>query len=86
MHMRINDERCAHSLGRFQITACADFLWRLINAVFDFARMNKMIAQVWDMLEKNGFMTERDVIEQNEVLMQLTHVTDVRHDGSAELA
>ena len=48
--------------------------------------MHKMLAQVRNMFEKNHFVPERDVIEQNQMLVQLPHVTDVRHDRHAEFA
>ena len=38
-----------------------------------------------DMLEKNRVVTHGDVVEQHEVLMDLAHVADVRHQGSPNL-
>lgn len=43
-----------------------------------------MLPQMRDMLEKDNFVTERDVIEQNEVLVKLTHVTNVRNYRNAK--
>ena len=38
------------------------------------------------MFEKNNFVAECDVVEQNKVLMQLSHVANVRHNGNVKLA
>ena len=48
--------------------------------------MNKVFAQVRDMFKKNNFVAERDVVEEDEMLMKLAHVADVRHDGNAKFA
>jgi len=82
----INDGQAVHASGRLQIAACARFLWSLINAAFDLARMNKVFAQVRDVLQKNDFVTKRNMVEQNQMLVQLPHVADVRHDGNAKFA
>ena len=47
----------------FQLTVCADFLRRAINAAFDQARMDKVLTQMWDMLEKDNLVAECDVVE-----------------------
>ena len=38
------------------------------------------------MFKKNNFVAERDVVEEDEMLMKLAHVADVRHDGNSKFA
>ena len=39
-----------------------------------------------DVFEKYDFVAEGDVVEQNKMLMKLTHVADMRHGGHAKFA
>ena len=43
-----------------------------------------MTAQMWDVLEKQGFVPQRDVVEQHEMLMELPHVPHMRRQGEAK--
>ena len=45
-----------------------------------------MLLQVRDALEKQSFVSHGDVIEQNEMLVDLTHVPDVWHYRQPELS
>ena len=38
-----------------------------------------MAAQVRDVLQEQDFVRQRDVVEQDEVLVQLPHISNVRH-------
>src|SRR5580704_18898854 len=40
---------------------------------------------MWNVFEKYDFVTQRNAIEQDEMLMQLAHIPDVRHDRYAKL-
>jgi hypothetical protein len=86
MNVGINDEKLTHESGRLQAAATAGFLWSLINAAFDFAWMDKVFAQVGDVFEEDGFVAERDVIKQDQMLVKLPHVAYVRHNGHAKPA
>ena len=43
-----------------------------------------MFAQVWDVLKENYFVPDGNVVGQNQMLRQLPHVADMRHDRHAE--
>ena len=43
-----------------------------------------MFSQMRNMLKKDNLMTERDVIEQNEVLVKLPHIPNVRNHRDAK--
>lgn len=68
-----------------QVAAGADFLWGAIHACFDAHGMDEVVAQVRDVFQKDGWQIQTNVVEQDEVLMQLSHVADMGHDRDAEL-
>src|SRR6266850_5964488 len=68
----------------FQIATRTRFLRRAVNTAGNVARMDEMFSQMGDMLKKDNLMPERDVVEQNEVLMKLTHISNVRNDRHAK--
>ena len=43
-----------------------------------------MLAQMRDVLQEDDFVPQRDVIEEHEMLMNLSHIADVGHDWHAE--
>ena len=45
-----------------------------------------MRLQMRDALEKYSFVSHGDVIEQNQMLVNLSHVADVRNDSQAEFS
>jgi len=47
--------------------------------------MDKVFSQMRDVFEKDKVVAEGDVVEQDEVLVQLPHVPNVRDDGHAKL-
>src|SRR5258708_22663939 len=71
---------------QLQVTRCA---WRLRCPVVTDAylcRESEMTAQMRDMLEKQSFVSQGDVVEQHKVLVQLSHVSDMRRQGKAKLS
>jgi hypothetical protein len=36
---------------------------------------------MWYVLEKQNFLSQRDMVKQYKVLMQLSHITDVGYHG-----
>ena len=46
--------------------------------------MNEMLAQMGDVFEKDFFQAERDVIDQYQMLVNLPHVANMRHDFQPE--
>src|SRR6266850_1289700 len=68
----------------FQIATRTRFLRRAVNTAGNVARMDEMFSQMGDMLKKDNLMPERDVVEQNEVLVKLTHVTNMRNYRNAK--
>ena len=43
-----------------------------------------MVAQVWNVLQASHFVSRRNMIEQHEMLMQLSHVSNMREYGKAK--
>jgi len=43
-----------------------------------------VVAQVWNVLQESRFMSQRNMIEQHEMLMQLSHVSNMRDYGEAK--
>ena len=43
-----------------------------------------MFPQMWNVFEKYYFVTQRDAIEEHEMLMQLAHIPNMRHDRNAK--
>ena len=60
--------------GQVQVTGCTWFLWGLVTAVRNRRRENEVTAQVRNVLQEGELMPQRNVIEQDEVLMHLPHV------------
>src|SRR5579885_2278971 len=48
--------------------------------------MHKSLAQMRNVFEKHHRMPKSDVVEQHQVLMNLTHIANVRHNRQPELA
>src|SRR5438876_7447409 len=71
--------------SRFQIATRSGLLGCLVNAAGDLTRMHKVLSQVRDVLEKHNLLSECDVVEQDEVLVDLPHVTNVWDDRHAKL-
>ena len=41
---------------------------------------------MWDVFEEMHFMVERNMIKEHQMLMNLAHVSDMRHDRQLELS
>lgn len=41
-----------------------------------------MLPKVWNIFEKNSLVTHSNVIEQDEVLVNLPHITNMWYDGN----
>src|SRR5208282_6611733 len=67
-----------------EVRRAARRLRRDVNSALDSRRMNEMFAHVGNAFEEHRLMPDRDVIEQNEVLVNLPHVADVRHHRQSE--
>ncbi len=48
--------------------------------------MHKMLPKMGNVFQKDNLVAERNVVEQDEVLVQLPHIANVRYDGHAKLA
>src|SRR5437762_10467227 len=68
-----------------QIGGCARFLRCPVNATANVRGKHKVLSEMGNVLEENYFVIERDVIEENQVLMQLPHIANVGHDRQAKL-
>src|SRR5207253_6715424 len=83
-------ESCAsldHDLFRcnsLQVRGATWDLGRNIHSVLNLCRINEILMQVGNTLEKQGLMPDRNVIEQHEVLMDLAHTTHVGHNWQPE--
>ena len=42
--------------------------------------MYEILPEVWNVLKEDLVASKRDVVEENQVLMDLAHVADVRYD------
>lgn len=69
-----------------EVRAGSRFLRRFVDSILHDGRMRKVSAEMRDMLEEKGVMTQSDVIEQDQVLMDLTHVPHVRDHWQTVLA
>ena len=54
-------------------------------AVGQLHRVDKMVSQMGNVFKKDHFVAHRNVVYQDEVLMDLAHVADVRHDRDVKL-
>jgi hypothetical protein len=59
-------------------------LRNLINTVTDLRGMDEVTAQMKDVFQKGHLVSERNMIEQHEMLMDLPHVPDVRRLSVAQ--
>ena len=68
----------------FEIRACTRLCRRSINAVAHVGGMNKIFMKMIHVLEKELVVTQGDVIEEAEMLVDLSDVANVRHHFQAE--
>ena len=57
-----------------------------VHAVFYLSRIHEVRLEVRDALEKYRFVSHGNVIEQNQMLVNLSHVPDVRNHSQPELS
>jgi len=43
-----------------------------------------VLLEMWDVLQEGDFVTERDVIEEHEMLVHLAHIHNMGNDGKVE--
>ena len=48
--------------------------------------MDEIVAHMGDILKQQCFVPKRDVVEQDEVLVDLSHITHVRNNGQIEFS
>src|SRR5437868_2703032 len=70
---------------RFQIATRSGFARRPVNTAGHVARMHEMLSQMRDVLEKDHFVTERNVIKQDKMLVKLSHVANMGNHRYAKL-
>ena len=66
-----------------QITAASRLHGSFVNAIDDVDRMHEALFQVRDMFKEQGLVPNGNMVEEHQVLVQLTHVANVGHDGNA---
>src|SRR6202011_4801821 len=69
---------------QMHVGGCAWFLRCFVEAAVYFCGKDKVILEMWDVLEEDRVVIERDVIEEHQMLMQLAHVAYVGHDRQSE--
>src|ERR1700690_35817 len=67
-----------------EVRTAARRLRRDVNSPFNPRRMHEMFAHMRNTFEEQRFMPDRNVIEEHEMLMNLPHVSDVRHHRQPE--
>ena len=68
-----------------QIAGRTWFFRGSIVAIPQLCRKNKLASQMRYVFKEQDFLSQGNVIEQYQVLMQLSHITHVRYHGQAEL-
>ena len=58
----------------------------MINTCLDTDGMDEVLAQVRDVLEEECLVAHANVVEEDEMLVELSHVSHMRDDGDAELS
>ena len=81
MQVRIHDDgrATAHDYG-FKSQLAPASCGVAIHATRNGARMHEMFLQMWNVFQKNDVVAHRHMIKQHEMLVQLPHVSDMRHD------
>ena len=59
-------------------------MWRAVHTTDHFCGVHKVLAQMRDVLKEYRFVIKCNVVEQYEVLVNLSHIADVRNDGDVE--
>ena len=53
---------------------------RLVHALLHLCRVDEVRSEMRDVLKKLRLESEANMVEEHQVLMHLTHITDVGHD------
>jgi hypothetical protein len=61
----------------FQVGGRARLLWRDVDATLNFSWVNEMVLEMGNMLEEGAIETQPNPVEQNQVLMHLSHIADM---------
>src|SRR5690242_12193347 len=69
---------------RLQISGSAGLLRRSVNPVLHLRRMDEVRPEVRNVLEKLCFQPKTNMVEENQMLMDLAHIADMRHDWKLE--
>ena len=65
---------------RQEVGGATGLLRQLVGAVFYNGRMHEMFSQVRNVFQEEFFMAQCDMIEKDEVMVDLAHVSHVRND------
>lgn len=68
----------------FQIRGSTRLLRCVVDTILHLRGMDEVTPKMRDVLKELYFEPEADMVEENEVLMQLSHVANVRHHGKIE--
>src|SRR4051812_21437641 len=72
--------------GSKQVGAAPWRLGRVIDTTADQGRRLEILAQVRDIFQEQRLVPERNVVEEHQVLMNLAHVANMRHDRQSKLS
>src|SRR6201996_1428326 len=84
LEKRARIRRESVALAVLQVGRGAGLLGSAVASTFEFRWHGKVRAQMRNVLQEEWLVPHGDVQEQDQVLMDLSHVSDVRHNGQAE--
>src|SRR6266702_7220558 len=65
----------------FQVGRSAGLLRDLVDAIADSRGFDKVCPEVRNVFQKGGLQPQPNMVEENQVLVDLSHVANVRYDG-----
>ena len=68
----------------FEIRGGPRLLRCVVNTILHLRGMDEVTSKMRNVLKELYFESQLDMVEENQVLMQLSHVTNVRHYGKIE--
>src|SRR5882757_9459273 len=68
----------------FQIRGSTGLLRCVVDTILHLRGMDEVTPKMRNVLKELYFEAQPDMVEENQVLMQLSHVTNVRHHGKTE--
>src|SRR5882757_3779612 len=69
---------------QFQIRGGTRLLRCVVNTILHLRGMDEVTSKMRNVLKELYFEPQPDMVEENQVLMQLSHVANVRHHGKIE--